>query len=187
MLLPPFYRPFTATYRPVDCRFDVLVRSDSRVDDFAFGIQHGDVGGRRRLERSHRGAVAIPQKREGHRLALEMAPHTVLALIHRDGDDKKGRAMPELLLRHLHPRQQLRTDRAPRRPELHDDRLLPDPLRQGNRITGETLECDSGRRLADGNADDVLSVEQRRDEQKQSHVPRTTHHARSYHTCPALT
>ena len=94
-----------------------------------------------------------------------MTPHAVLALIHRDGDDEKLRAIPELLLRRLHPRQQLGADRAPRRPELDDDRLLADPLGQRNGIAGETLECDGGRRLADGNADDILSSKPGRQEQ----------------------
>src|SRR6266851_1273674 len=51
-------------------------------------------------------------------------------------------AVAELLLRRLHLRQQCGADRAPRRPEFDDDRLLADPLGQRNGIAGETLECD---------------------------------------------
>jgi len=61
-------------------------------------------------------------------MPLEVATHAVLALIHRDRHDEKFRAITELLLCRLHPRQQLGADRAPRRPEFDDDRLLPDPL-----------------------------------------------------------
>src|SRR6266566_9069585 len=120
-------------------------------------------------------------------MLLEMPAHGILALIHRDRDDKKLRAIPELLLRRLHPRQQLGADGAPRRPELHDDRLLADPLRQRDRIAGETLECDGRRRLTDGDPNHVLSPKQRGRHEQHPRAQPTTHHARFHQTCPALT
>src|SRR6266576_5099274 len=104
MLLPPFYRPSTAPYRPFDCRFNVLVLTDTRIDNLPRGIQHRDIGRRGRLEGPDRRAVAIPQERERHRMLLEMATHRVLALIHCDRDDEKLRAITEFPLRRFHPR-----------------------------------------------------------------------------------
>src|SRR5712671_5158062 len=65
-------------------RLDVLVRTNSRVDDPPAGIHNCDVGCRGSVERSDRRAVAVPQECERHRMPLEMSPHAVLALIHRD-------------------------------------------------------------------------------------------------------
>src|SRR6266576_425140 len=161
MLLPPFYRPSTATYRPFDCRSDVLVLTDPSVDHAPLGIEHSDIGRRGRLEGPDRRAVAIPQERERHRMLLEMATHRVLALIHRDRDDEKLRAITELPLRRFHPRQQLSADRAPRRPEFDDNRLLADPLRQPDRIAVQILNRDCRMTLTDRNTNDFLSAEHR--------------------------
>src|SRR5437588_8920992 len=89
-------------------------------------------------------------------MPLEVATHAVLALIHRDRHHEKCRAITELLLCRLHPRQQLGADRAPRRPEFDDDRLLADPLRQRHRIAVEVLDRDCGRSLTDWNPNDIL-------------------------------
>src|SRR5438046_4607902 len=73
-----------------------------------------------------------------------MAAHGVLALIHRNRDDHKLDAVPVLLLRRLHAWQQLRANRAPRRPELHDYRFLADPFGQRDRIAIQISRVTAG-------------------------------------------
>src|SRR5436190_11917482 len=120
-------------------------------------------------------------------MLFQMPPHAVLALIHGHRNDDKLRAIAVLLLRRLHARQQLGTNGAPRRPEFDDHRLLADPLRQSDGISVQILECDRGRRFADWNADDILTPENRWQQEDKSHVRRTTYNARNHHTWPALT
>src|ERR1041385_3764078 len=150
-------------------------------------LQYRDVRRRRRLECPTRRAVSIPQKRERHRLALDVASDGVLALIHRDGNDEKGDAITVLLLRRFHARQQLGADRAPRGPEFQNDGLLSNPLRQWHRITGETFERHRRRRLADRNTDDFLTPGTRWEHEHQPDPRRTPHATRCHHTNPALT
>src|SRR5579859_3080553 len=116
-----------------------------------------------------------------------MATHRVLALIDRDGNDDERHAIAVLLMRHFHPRQQRGADRTPRRPEFDDDRLLADPPRQRHRIAVEILEGDGRGRITNGDTDDVLRAKRGRSEEQECDARRTTHHARAYHTRPALT
>src|SRR3954470_13071031 len=127
MVLP--LPPFAARYRLVQCSLDILIFTDTRVDNLPGGVQHGDIGGGWSLKRAYSGAIPIPQEREWPWGFLGMPTHGVLALIHRDRDDEKLRAITVLVLCRFHPGQQLGANRTPRRPEFHDDRLLADPLR----------------------------------------------------------
>src|ERR1051326_535741 len=177
----------TACYCPAHRCINILILTDARVHDLPFCIEHRDVRRRRRLKCPNRRAVSIPQKREGHRLALDVASDGVLALIHRDGNDEKGDAITVLLLRRFHARQQLGADRAPRGPEFQNDGLLSNPLRQWHRITGETFERHRRRRLADRNTDDFLTPGTRWEHEHQPDPRRTPHATRCHHTNPALT
>src|SRR5690606_5001735 len=83
-----------------------------------------------------------------HRTVAQVTLDGALRLVHRDGDEDDLDLLAKTLFRGRDLRLERLAERAPRRPELEDDRFLPDPLAEVDGVALEVLDRHRGGRRA---------------------------------------
>jgi len=132
---------------------ELLIFTGTRVHDLSGAVQDHDVRRGGRLEGAHGSASGVVEEAAGHGVAFDVSFDLTCGLVDGDADDQELDPVTEALVRGPDFRFERAAEAAPRGPELDEDGLPADELREVDRVAIEVLDLCSSRRAADGKAD----------------------------------